>query len=160
MFDTMLKRDLFAEFHSPSTPIGEITHKLFDKIAKRSKCFAMLYNVYRNCSFLYSVDGVATSTIKPNIIDQLRYIEFIDHSLPVLLGSSDEVAKARGSLETANNLLGDFRSYVCLFSDSMARPTMLSLLIELLSSEQVEPDLPLLIPFDFWVYDWGFYKSS
>lgn len=89
-----------------------------------------------------------------------RYMEFIDHSLPVLLGSSDEVAKARGSLETANNLLGDFRSYVCLFSDSMARPTMLSLLIELLSSEQVEPDLPLLLPFDFWVYDWGFYKSS
>lgn len=75
MFDTMLKRDLFAEFHSPSTPIGEIAHKLFDKIAKRSKCFAMLYNVYRKCSFLYSLDGVATSTIKPYIIDQLRYVE-------------------------------------------------------------------------------------
>ncbi|KAH0641401.1 hypothetical protein KY285_037987 [Solanum tuberosum] len=62
-----------------------------------------------------------------------RYIEYLDHYLSVFLGSRDEAAQSKGeSLETANNLNGSFRSYVCPVSDGASCATVFSLLIQCL----------------------------
>ncbi|KAL3360047.1 hypothetical protein AABB24_016514 [Solanum stoloniferum] len=62
-----------------------------------------------------------------------RYIEYVDHYLSVFLGSRDEAAQSKGeSLETANNLNGSFRSYVCPVSDGASCATVFSLLIQCL----------------------------
>ncbi|CAN4120834.1 unnamed protein product [Withania somnifera] len=62
-----------------------------------------------------------------------RYIEYLDHYLSVFLGSHDEAAQSKGeSLETANNLSGSFRSYVCPVSDGASCATIFSLLIQCL----------------------------
>ncbi|KAL3329329.1 hypothetical protein AABB24_036434 [Solanum stoloniferum] len=61
------------------------------------------------------------------------YIEYLDHYLSVFLGSRDEAAQSKGeSLETANNLNGSFRSYVCPVSDGASCATVFSLLIQCL----------------------------
>ncbi|XP_060178660.1 uncharacterized protein LOC132608895 isoform X2 [Lycium barbarum] len=62
-----------------------------------------------------------------------RYIGYLDHYLSVFLGSHDEAAESeRGSIETANNLTGSFRSYVFPVSDGASCATIFSLLIQCL----------------------------
>lgn len=62
-----------------------------------------------------------------------RYIEYLDHYLSVFLGSCDEAAQSKGeSLETASDLNGSFRTYVCPVSDGASCATVFSLLIQCL----------------------------
>ncbi|KAF3654749.1 hypothetical protein FXO38_14993 [Capsicum annuum] len=140
--------------------------KLFDKIAERSRRFSMLYDseyigeveVLIECSdnltsfcnsykllgisiensFLYPFARAALSNVERYTIDQFRHVE---------ANCKRNISVERYILETANNFSGNSRSYICLLSYSMARGTILSLLIELSSSERV--GFPLLLPFNF-----------
>ncbi|KAF3663029.1 hypothetical protein FXO37_12198 [Capsicum annuum] len=142
--------------------------KLFNKIAERSRRFSMLYDseyigeveVLIECSdnltsfcnsykllgisiensFLYPFARAALSSVERYTIDQFRHVE---------ANCKRNISVERYILETANNFSGNSRSYICLLSYSMAHGTILSLLIELSSSERVEPGFPLLLPFNF-----------
>ncbi|PHT49639.1 hypothetical protein CQW23_09386 [Capsicum baccatum] len=142
--------------------------KLFDKIAERSRCFSMLYdseyigeveeliecsyNLTSFCYsykllgisienlFLYPFDRAAISSVERYAIDEFRHVE---------ANCERNISVDRYILETANNFSGNPRSYICPLSYSMTRATILSLWIELSSSEQVEPGLPLLLRFNF-----------
>ncbi|PHU19001.1 hypothetical protein BC332_10152 [Capsicum chinense] len=142
--------------------------KLFDKIAERSRYFSMLYdseyigeveeliecsdNLTSFCNsykllgisienlFLYPFDRAAISSVERYAIDEFRHVE---------ANCERNISVERYILETANNFSGNPRSYICPLSYSMARAKILSLLIELSSSERVEPGLPLLLPFNF-----------
>ncbi|PHT99207.1 hypothetical protein BC332_31814 [Capsicum chinense] len=215
VFDRVPKRDIFAEFHSPSAPIvslppvlsindckwvdtGQLSDsfdrhqynqikllgcapflinplssssdapKLFDKLAERSRWLSMFHHseyigeveVLIECSdnltsfcnsykllgitlensFLYSLDRAATSRVERYTIDQFRHVR---------ANCKRDISVERYLFENANVFSGNFRSYIYPLSDNMARTTTLSLLIELCSSEQVEPGLPLRLPFDF-----------
>ncbi|PHT86142.1 hypothetical protein T459_08248 [Capsicum annuum] len=186
VFDRVPKRDISAEFHSPSVPIGLLppvlsindckwvdtgqlnAPKLFDKLAERSRWLSMLHDskyigeveVLIECSdnltsfcnsyklsgislensFLHSLDRAAISRVERYAIDQFRHVR---------ANCKRDISVERYIFENANVFSGNFRSYIYPLSDNMARATTLSLLIELCSSEQVEPGLPLRLPFDF-----------
>lgn len=90
--------------------------------------------------FLYTLDRAVISSVLRYVIDQFKHVE---------ANYKRNISTERYILETANNFSGNFRSYICPLSDSLARAIILSLLIEFSSSEQVEPGLPLLLPFNF-----------
>ncbi|PHT49445.1 hypothetical protein CQW23_09192 [Capsicum baccatum] len=90
--------------------------------------------------FLYPIDRAAISSVERYAIDEFRHVE---------ANCERNISVERYILETANNFSGNPRSYICPLSYGMARATILSLLIELSSSERVEPGLPLLLPFNF-----------
>ncbi|PHT33217.1 hypothetical protein CQW23_29554 [Capsicum baccatum] len=215
VFDRVPKRDISAEFHSPSAPIGTLppvlsindckwvdtgqlsdlferhqynqinllgcvsllinplssssdAPKLFDKLAERSRWLSILHDskyigeveVLIECSdnlksfcnsykllgislensFLYSLDQAAISRVEMYAIDQFRHVR---------ANCKRDINVERYIFENANVFSGNFRSYIYPLSDNMARATTLSLLIELCSSEQVEPGLPLRLPLDF-----------
>ncbi|PHT84320.1 hypothetical protein T459_12763 [Capsicum annuum] len=144
------------------------TPKLFDKLAERSRWLSMLHdseyigeaevliecsdNLISFCnsykllgislenSFLYFLDRAAISRVERYAINQFRHVR---------ANCKRDISMERYIFENANVFSGNFRSYIYLLSDNMARATTLSLLIELCSSEQVEPGLPLRLPFDF-----------
>ncbi|KAF3633495.1 hypothetical protein FXO38_22259 [Capsicum annuum] len=91
-------------------------------------------------SFLYFLDRAAISRVERYAINQFRHVR---------ANCKRDISMERYIFENANVFSGNFRSYIYLLSDNMARATTLSLLIELCSSEQVEPGLPLRLPFDF-----------
>ncbi|PHT40245.1 hypothetical protein CQW23_19099 [Capsicum baccatum] len=90
--------------------------------------------------FLYSLDRAATSRVERYAIDQFRHVR---------ANCKRDISVERYIFENANVFSGNFKSYIYPLSDNMARATTLSLLIELCSSERVEPGLPLRLPFDF-----------
>ncbi|KAM3324819.1 hypothetical protein P3S67_005971 [Capsicum chacoense] len=142
--------------------------KLFDKLAERSRWLSMFHDfeyigeveVLIECSdnltsfcnsykllgitlensFLYSLDRAATSRVERRAIDQFRHAR---------ANCKRYISVERYIFKNANVFSGNFRSFIYPLSDNMARATTLSLLIELCSSEQVEPGLPLQLPFDF-----------
>ncbi|PHU20441.1 hypothetical protein BC332_11592 [Capsicum chinense] len=146
------------------------TPKLFDKLAERSRWLSMLHdsehigeaevlieysdnlisfcNSYKllgislenSFSFLYFLDRAAISRVERYAINQFRHVK---------ANCKRDISVERYIFENANVFSGNFRSYIYPLSDNMARATTLSLLIELCSSEQVEPGLPLRLPFDF-----------
>ncbi|KAM3288995.1 putative protein isoform X1 [Capsicum chacoense] len=215
VFDRVPKRDISAEFHSPSAPIGSLppilsindckwvytgklsdsfdrhqynqinllncasllinplsslsyAPKLFDKLAERSRWLSMLHdseylrevevliefsdNLTSFCnsykllgislenSFLYSLNQAATSRVERYAIDQFRHVR---------ANCKRDISVERYIFKNANVFSGNFRSYIYPLFDNMAHATALSLLIELYSSEQVEPGLPLRLPLDF-----------
>ncbi|KAM3396518.1 putative protein isoform X1 [Capsicum galapagoense] len=176
VFDRLRMRDISAEFPSPSAPIGSLPpvlsindYKWVDTGQLRDSFDMRQYNqikllcvveVLIECSdnltsfcnsykllgisienlFLYPFARAAISSVESYAIDQFMHVE---------ANCKRNISVERYILETANNFSGNSRSYICPLSYSMARATILSLLIELSSSERVEPGLPLLLPFNF-----------
>ncbi|PHT57775.1 hypothetical protein CQW23_00138 [Capsicum baccatum] len=176
VFDRLRMRDISTEFPSPSGPIGSLppvlsindykwvdTGQLRDSFNMRqynqikllgvvevliecSDNLTSFCNSYKvlgisiENSFLYPFSRAAISSVERYAIDQFMHVE---------ANCKRNISVERYILETANNFSGNFISYIYPLSYSMARATILCLLIELSSSERVEPDLPLLLPFNF-----------
>ncbi|PHU21417.1 hypothetical protein BC332_06524 [Capsicum chinense] len=166
VFNRVPQRDISTEFLSPNAPIDSIppvlrindykwvdtgqlsdsfdrhqynqikllnAPKLFDKMAERSRWLSMLHY----SEYIGEVEVLIECS--DNLTSFCNSYKLLGISLDnSFLYSLDWAATSRVE-----------RSYICPLSDKVALATILSLLTELYSSEQVELGLPLLLPFDF-----------
>ncbi|KAM3220174.1 putative protein isoform X1 [Capsicum annuum] len=144
LFDKMAERRRWLSMLNESEYIGEaeVLIECSDNLTRFCNSYKLL-GISLDNSFLYSLDWAATSRVERYIIDQFKHVRS---------NCKRDISVERYILENANNFSENFRSYICPLSDNRARATILSLLIELCSSEQVKPGLLLLLPFEFRFY--------
>ncbi|KAM3217916.1 hypothetical protein P3L10_022445 [Capsicum annuum] len=141
LFDKLAEKSRWLSMFHHSEYIGEVEVLIecSDNLTSFCNSYKLLGITLEN-SFLYSLDRAATSRVERYAIDQFRHVR---------ANCKRDISVERYIFENANVFSGNFRSYIYPLSDNMARATTLSLLIELCSSEQVEPGFPLRLPCDF-----------
>ncbi|PHU27942.1 hypothetical protein BC332_00035 [Capsicum chinense] len=150
VFDRLQMSDISAEFPSPSAPIGSLPpvlsindYKWVDTGQLRDSFDMRQYNQIK-------LLGVVEVLIECS--DNLTSFCYSYKLLGISIENLFLYPFARAAIFSVESYAIDQFMHVEANCKSMARATILSLLIELSSSERVEPGLPLLLPFNFGSY--------